>query len=68
MAARGFERDIRVDKERDRERERDFKDKRFRVLHKNTVHIVTAANSSFLKLVPNNYGVELFTFYLFIYR
>lgn len=30
MAARGFERDIRVDKERDRERERDFKDKRFR--------------------------------------
>ncbi|KAM9482756.1 eukaryotic translation initiation factor 4E transporter isoform 1-T3 [Clarias gariepinus] len=28
MAARGFERDIRVDKERDRER--DFKDKRFR--------------------------------------
>ncbi|KAI5109236.1 eukaryotic translation initiation factor 4E transporter isoform X1, partial [Silurus meridionalis] len=30
MAARGFERDIRMDKERDRERERDFKDKRFR--------------------------------------
>ncbi|XP_060775594.1 eukaryotic translation initiation factor 4E transporter isoform X2 [Neoarius graeffei] len=30
MAARGFERDIRVDKERDRERERDLKDKRFR--------------------------------------
>ncbi|XP_060723908.1 eukaryotic translation initiation factor 4E transporter isoform X2 [Tachysurus vachellii] len=30
MAARGFERDMRVDKERDRERERDFKDKRFR--------------------------------------
>ncbi|XP_058259800.1 eukaryotic translation initiation factor 4E transporter isoform X2 [Hemibagrus wyckioides] len=30
MAGRGFERDIRVDKERDRERERDFKDKRFR--------------------------------------
>lgn len=40
MAVRGFERDIRVDKERDRERERDFKDKRFRVLCKITVHIL----------------------------
>lgn len=40
MAARGFERDIRVDKDRDRERERDFKDKRFRVWCKNTLHIL----------------------------
>lgn len=32
MSSRVFERDARVDKERERDRERDFKDKRFRVL------------------------------------
>lgn len=32
MASRVFERDTRVDKERERDRERDYKDKRFRVL------------------------------------
>lgn len=62
MAARGFERDIRVDKERDRERERDFKDKRFRVLCKNTVYIMAAANSSSLKPSAQKYDILLFGF------
>lgn len=67
MAGRGFERDIRVDKERDRERERDFKDKRFRVLYKNTFRKLWLLPISggcvfvfFFKSGPLRYGVHLF--------
>lgn len=41
MATRGFERDVRADKERIREREIDFKDKRFRVLSKTFMQCIS---------------------------